>query len=405
MVDVLRGKHSTGVAMVSAGGGVDVFKKAVNAVDFLDFKTYANHMKFKYNCLLGHNRYATKGEVNNINAHPFEFDNVVGMHNGTLRNYNKLDDSTHFDVDSECLYSHINDNGIQDAVNNIRGAYALTWFDKDTNKLHFLRNSERPLHYCFTKDNKTMFWASESWMLHAVLSRNGIAYQDVLTVTEDVLYSFDVHKEHSTYNTTVSSPKVCKMVKPPVEKKSNVTSLTSTKKLPDGTRTFASYINEEVEFCVNDSVIDNFKSHYVEGFIYNDTGKDIRIYTPQFGELTKELIEKRDLGNFKGVVRRFTRFQDVVYLILDLRTIEFVGAASWEVVEEEDTTTVEGFQGAKLTMAQFNQATRKHCAWCSSPAFFGDPLLWVDVDEFVCENCHAQPEILEWIGESFPGGL
>ena len=30
IVDVLRGKHSTGVAMVSAGGGVDVFKKAVN---------------------------------------------------------------------------------------------------------------------------------------------------------------------------------------------------------------------------------------------------------------------------------------------------------------------------------------------------------------------------------------
>ena len=207
IVDVLRGKHSTGVALVEAGGGVDIFKKAVNPLDFLDFQTYADLTKYSHNCMMGHNRYATKGAVNNTNAHPFEFENIVGMHNGTLKTYFALDDSKDFAVDSECLFSHINDNTVQDAIDKISGAYALTWFDKRTNKLHFLRNNERPLCYTFSKDGTALFWASESWMLHAVLGRNGIEYQNVLIVTPDLLYSFDVPKVFATANVKLGAPR------------------------------------------------------------------------------------------------------------------------------------------------------------------------------------------------------
>ena len=409
LVDTLRGKHSTGVALVSAGGDVDVFKKAVNALDFLDFNTYGDLCKYKYNCMLGHNRYATKGAINNVNAHPFEFDNVVGMHNGTLKNYVKLDNSVDFNVDSECLYSHINDNGVQDAVNKMTGAYALTWIDKENNKLHFLRNNERPLSYCYTVDGSTMFWASEAWMLTSVLGRNGIKHKDVVNVTPDVLYTFDVPVQYATANVKLTSPKVCKTVKPPVVKKqwqkSNVATLPHVKKSLDGKPSFTSYVNKVVEFCVNDSVKDNYNAHYIEGFIFKDTAKDIRIYTPQFGDLAKDLINNRDLGNFKGTVRRHTKFNNDEYLILDLRTISFLGeAANLNKAEEvEDFPTYDGFQGEELDKEEFEYATRQGCVWCGNPVDINGLVTFVQTDEFICEHCHTQPEVAEWVLDSFRG--
>jgi len=68
LVDTIRGKHSTGIAAIDHVGDVTVFKRAVNALDFFDFKQYDRTMLYSSNCLMGHNRYATAGEVNNTNA-------------------------------------------------------------------------------------------------------------------------------------------------------------------------------------------------------------------------------------------------------------------------------------------------------------------------------------------------
>lgn len=413
IVDVLRGKHSTGVALIGSGGEVDVFKKAVNSMDFLDFKTYADLTKYSNNCMLGHNRYATKGAVNNVNAHPFEFDNVVGMHNGTLRSYTQLKDSRDFDVDSECLYNHLDEHSVQDTVDKITGAYALTWFDKRTNKLHFLRNNERPLCYCYSKDGTAMFWASEPWMLHAVLGRNNIEYQNVLIVTPDVLYSFDVPKVFATANVKLDAPKVCKMVKTPAIKKqsnaSNVTHLPAVKKQPTGQPTFAHYINKEIEFCVGDEVEDQFKTYYIEGFIFNDTAKDVRIYCPKGSELATLLMAKRDLGNFKGNVRRVSKQGSDTYLLMDLRSVEYVEDL-WdeqEVTPRGGEDVVKGFQGATLNMAEFNDATRKGCLWCGDHVEFGNLVHFVETDEFVCSTCHAQEEVIEYLTDGYfsTGGM
>lgn len=408
IVDVLRGKHSTGVALVAHNGEVDVFKKAVNAMDFLDFKTYSDLTKFSSNCMLGHNRYATKGAINSTNAHPFEFDNVVGMHNGTLRTYNKLDDAPDFAVDSECLYSHINDNPVQDMVDKVTGAYALTWFDKVTNKLHFLRNNERPLCYTYSEDGTALFWASEPWMLHAILSRNSIDHKEVLLVSPDVLYSFDVPKVFATAKLKIAPPKVVKMVKTPIAKKSIVAYLPSAKKLTGNSPTFASYVSTEVEFCVSDAVKDQYNNYYIEAFIFNDTAKDIRIFTPEGMELAELLMDKRDHGNFKGFVRRVSGFKEEAYLILDLRTITYIGD---EYIEQEETKqgdaadTVKGFQGQRLTMAEFSHATRQGCVWCGDHALHGDVVHFVEDDEFVCEGCHAQDEVVEWLLDGYNGGV
>lgn len=400
LVDTLRGKHSTGVALVSAGGDVDVFKKAVNAIDFMDFKTYSSLLKCKYNCMLGHNRYATKGSINNVNAHPFEFDTIVGMHNGTLKSYTKLDDSVDFDVDSECLYSHINDNSIQDAVDKITGAYALTWFNKETNKLHFLRNDERPLCYCYNADGTTLYWASEAWMLRSILSRNDIKHNDIMDVTPDVLYTFEVPKQYATANFKLAAPHVCKTVKKLPPKKSNIGYLPAAKKQQADLHTYESYTNQTVEFCVNDAVRDIYQAYYIEGFIFNDTAKNIRIYTPEFSNLAKELIDKRDDGNFTGTVRRYTSFNKEDYLILDMRTVAFI-----EPVEDVKPPVYRGFRDEVLTEQEFNKATCQGCVWCGNPVDVNTEVTFIDCDEFICESCKAHPEITECVNYSYGSQL
>src|SRR5690606_21890089 len=56
---------------------------------------------------IGHCRAATKGSVSVANAHPFAFENVVGVHNGTLKSSFK--NSTLYDTDSEAIYKGLND--------------------------------------------------------------------------------------------------------------------------------------------------------------------------------------------------------------------------------------------------------------------------------------------------------
>ncbi len=178
--DILRGKHSTGMVvvnekMVSKEKETSVIKRAMNAVDFLDLGT-VNTALNALNCklILGHNRYATKGSINNINAHPFEFNRVVGVHNGTLTTQVGLKDHHQFDVDSENLYWDLEHTTIDELYPRLHGALALVWWDKVANTLNFVRNEERPLFFAYSKDNTVLYWASEIWMLLGMADRNGV---------------------------------------------------------------------------------------------------------------------------------------------------------------------------------------------------------------------------------------
>tara|TARA_R110000823_G_C15952958_1_gene502517 strand:+ start:3849 stop:5132 length:1284 start_codon:yes stop_codon:yes gene_type:complete len=401
VVDVLRGRHSTGAALIDYRGEATVFKKAVNGLDFLDFATYKDKMRVGYNCLIGHNRYATKGAVNNVNAHPFDFENIVGAHNGTLRNYWSLDNASDFDVDSECLYSHINDNGVRDAFNKTDGAFALTWFDKTTNKLHLLRNTERPLCYCYREDMGAVFWASEAWMLRGVLGRNGIKHSDIVLITPNVLYSFDMPATYSTKGVKLGSPKVVKLEKPTVAKKSNVTSITHSKgvKPTSNYLSLTGYLNKKMEVCICDEERDVHGSHYISGFLSSKTEIDVRFYTPKNGPLWGRLMDKRDLGNFSCIISGMNSHNVAQpYLRADLRTITYLGDE-----KEVEADTVVGFNGKKLSYTEFREASDKGCAWCGDIALFGQPALWIDDKEFICGSCKLQEEVVEYLTDTFGG--
>lgn len=177
-VDEFRGPHSTGAALVKRWNDeILMHKAAMPGSMFVRTEEYHKLIdNFGIKVMIGHNRYATIGDKTAENAHPFEFDGLVGAHNGTLDNWalKRLDDWAKFGTDSEAMYNSINNIGVKETIGRLSGAWALTWFDRENNTINLLRNNKRPLYYAYSLDRTQLFWASEADMLEWILGRNHI---------------------------------------------------------------------------------------------------------------------------------------------------------------------------------------------------------------------------------------
>jgi len=174
--DVVRGHHATGVAAIDTmSRDLTVEKKAVSSPLFLEEKEIMENLfahKHNFNIYIGHNRWATSGAKDaDKNAHPFIHGDVVGVHNGSLRNQRLLDDSKDFIVDSDNLFHQLNKSGLNDTLTKTDGAFALNWYDKKDNTLNFIRNSERPLAIG-QLSNGCWVWASEYELLRWLVARH-----------------------------------------------------------------------------------------------------------------------------------------------------------------------------------------------------------------------------------------
>ena len=162
-IDALRGWDSTGVFTVEPKGGeVKHFKDALPAADFLRQEKYRKLKNVNDVMWVLHNRATTVGEINAENAHPFDGDRYIGVHNGTLTGWrHDLEDTKEFDVDSAALYHNINKYGLKETLEKTNGAYALIMYDKQEHELVFVRNRERPLYFGFTNDKKNVILVSD----------------------------------------------------------------------------------------------------------------------------------------------------------------------------------------------------------------------------------------------------
>lgn len=172
-IDSLRGMDSTGCFLVENDGTLSWNKEAVPSPEFCRKKEHQDMLKqgfLRGRALVGHNRAATRGVVNDENAHPFTVDDRITLvHNGTLYgDHRKLAD---VDVDSHAIAHVIHESGddVEAAIQKINGAFALIWHDFQNNTLNFLRNNARPLHWVETTSG--YLWASEANMLEWILSR------------------------------------------------------------------------------------------------------------------------------------------------------------------------------------------------------------------------------------------
>lgn len=192
ILDGVRGIDSTGAAFIRSNGEVAVVKQVGNPYELADDRRFNPAFARINRAIIGHNRWATQGSVNKKNAHPFEFETVVGAHNGTITSKWRYDDAKDFTVDSENFYHHLDKNGLKSAMDNTAGAWSFVWWDKVMETLNFLRNKERPMYYTQTKDNATMFWASEAWMLDVALARYGVERFEIKSTNEDMHYSMHI---------------------------------------------------------------------------------------------------------------------------------------------------------------------------------------------------------------------
>ena len=151
-----RGYDSAGVALLD--GDLKVYKKAGKVADLV---TFSKDKDTNGTMGIGHTRWATHGEPNDVNAHPHYSGNerLSIIHNGIIENYaplkkelKKRGHQFRTDTDTEVLIHLIEEikqnedvsleEAVRIALNEVIGAYAIVILSKDEpNKLIAARNS------------------------------------------------------------------------------------------------------------------------------------------------------------------------------------------------------------------------------------------------------------------------
>ncbi len=140
-----RGYDSAGVALLD--GNLNIYKKAGKVSELENF---AKDKNVNGNLGMGHTRWATHGEPNDINAHPHysESGNMAIIHNGIIENYSsikaeliKRGHTFESDTDTEVLIHLIEDiqnnsvvtvdEAVRMALAEVIGAYAIVVISKN----------------------------------------------------------------------------------------------------------------------------------------------------------------------------------------------------------------------------------------------------------------------------------
>ena len=152
-----RGYDSAGVALLDEGT-ISLYKRQGKVVNLEEFATGKN---IKGHAGIGHTRWATHGEPNDINAHPHaSMDGRIALiHNGIIENYGPLKEELisrgyvfTSETDTEVLVHLIDDiqknekvsiaEAVRLALHSVVGAYAIVVLSKDNpNQLVAARKS------------------------------------------------------------------------------------------------------------------------------------------------------------------------------------------------------------------------------------------------------------------------
>lgn len=440
--DTVRGPHSTGALFVNAQGQTDVVKRVGTPWDWYQYKAVEDKFRVFSCVLMGHNRWATQGKINNVNAHPFEFDAVIGAHNGTLVSRTLLDDNNKFDVDSENLYHHMNRHGWEDTLPKLNGAFALTWWDKEDRTLNFARNDQRPLFYCTSEDNKTVFWASEPWMLSIAAAHSSVKLNKIvelptlvhmrievplktmamaIEIPEPVCTPFEAYKPPVYHRPASTGPGnvapfpgtdkpalvAAKTVTPlPDEKDGNVgesaTKNTEVVRTPlvSGQASFMEYqkrMNKEVVFSVW-GIAKSANQKYIQAYAIDDERISVRCYAGEGTHLWKKLLGSSMY--FKGMVKGFSS-NSGMHLTVDLRSVTEDESSTIEL-DDDTPVLVFGYQDELLTHDEFAKATERGCAWCRVHVSVEDAhdCVFINQRDFICPECKEFTAVEEFMKEA-----
>lgn len=416
IINTLRGKDSTGIAAIGGDRSVKVVKTVGDPFQLYDTTGFTEVMRRKNHVLIGHNRAATTGKVVRKNAHPFEFHSLVGVHNGTLHSKHTIPGHEVFDTDSEALYNHIDKVGIDEAIKEVKGAYALVWYDKDEDTINFLRNKERPMNLVLSEDKKHLFFASETWMLTCVLGRDRYKHLQAEELPEDNLFSFKIPKAGEAFEKAR-----VRAVKP----RPFTSHLSVLHPFQSGTSNLNIGINKKKETNLLDVGEILKKSSPQQPSQDNDANaRALKLKSGDVvGGLDATHYSKNSFGaffvsfkseRFPGIKFR-CYFKDaetcskiVAFEGTYVSTVSFVGYldnASLEVkvtpnelIEEapEIPAIKVDHRGLPIEKDEFDKRYGS-CLWCLSPVLYEEDYLPLTSDTCLCEGCGSDPEVKQYI--------
>ena len=200
-----RGYDSSGIA-VTDGRSLEIFKAKGRLSELVDKIGEADTVSG--NCGIGHTRWATHGEPDEVNAHPHAScdGKVVLVHNGIIENYTSLRDfledkgySFASETDTEVaanlmayFYERLGDpmGAIRESMLRIRGAFAFAVIMPDISGEIFLARRDSPLVVGAGEDG---FYAASD--ASAILSHTRrVFYLDngeIAKITDSAAYFYD----------------------------------------------------------------------------------------------------------------------------------------------------------------------------------------------------------------------
>lgn len=383
IVDSIRGEDSTGAAFVTRGNEIDVVKTVGDPFQLIETAKFSAGLRKANKCIIGHNRFATTGKVLRKNAHPFQFDTLVGVHNGTLTNKGKLDKATDFDTDSEALYYNIEKKGLSPTIRDVEGAYALVWYDAESDSINFLRNKERPLFFALSQDNKALYWASEAWMIAGVLARENIPINQILQLPEDMHYTFVI---------------------PPIDKEFDKAIVRGVKQEKKVFTTGGNQMGTKGSLHIGNEFLkgkaatlipltwgkDSHNAHYVSFLSPDYPEKQFRVFCKD--EEACKVLHKGKKWN--GVIgKRVDNYFKVSFesLVPENKVLTFQRKPKQSI-----RFLQKDHRGKHLTRNEFEQKY-SDCVFCSFPLDFDTEIKIVSDKDCLCANCCSDDEIMKYI--------
>lgn len=236
-----RGKDATGAAILFDDGKYMGIKRGEKVTNFLStfsetkehygslLKVWRDHGQ-RARVYLGHCRAGTSGDKeDNENNHPIKIGNLVGIHNGQIKNhdiiFDKLGCKRDGKVDSEAifrLFDHYTKSGkepftmkmIQSIVDRLDGQFAVTLFNADNlDQIPIFRDG-RPVEFVLIRRygillmvSELKFWDRVHFRYERMVNYNGDLYNvkmpsfldkdDVITnkMADDTALIFDMSKK------------------------------------------------------------------------------------------------------------------------------------------------------------------------------------------------------------------